>query len=175
MAGKQLDEGPRGFARLVVVENGPDGRSRVVSDGPPISTVLIAPGPDALTAHRSTLAEPPGEVQPGEALVAELDQASMPALSAGYSPPENRRRSLDLPPGGTRWSSVTYGQDVDVSIHETATVDYDLVMSGSVVLVLDSGDVILNRGDAVVLRRARHGWRSGPDGCVLAIVMNSLL
>ena len=161
--------------RLVVAGTDPDGRSFVVSDGPPETVTKILAGADALSAERLTLDAMGDAIEPGETVLAELTHTSQMPPMAGYRPSPDRRRSLDLPAGGTRWSLVVYGPGAQAGIHETATLDYDIVLSGSVDLELDSGAVRLAPGDAVILPGARHGWSAGEDGCTLAIVMISLV
>lgn len=59
-------------------------------------------------------------------------------------------------------------------MHTTATVDFEYVISGSVVLELDDGRQIeLRAGDTVVQNGTRHAWRNpGTEPCrmVVAIV-----
>lgn len=54
------------------------------------------------------------------------------------------------------------GQD-DPGMHSTNTADHFFVIEGEVVLVLESGDVVLQAGDAGVLRGVMHGWRNDTD------------
>jgi mannose-6-phosphate isomerase-like protein (cupin superfamily) len=56
--------------------------------------------------------------------------------------------------------------------HATPTVDYLLIVNGSVVLALDTGEVELHAGDCVVQRGTRHAWRNRTDTPVrMACVM----
>jgi quercetin dioxygenase-like cupin family protein len=58
-------------------------------------------------------------------------------------------------------------------MHTTDTVDFDLVLSGKVYLVLDDGaEVLLKAGDSVVQNGTRHAWenRSSKD-CVIAVAL----
>ena len=45
-------------------------------------------------------------------------------------------------------------------MHFTDTVDHFCVLSGEVVLVLETGDVVLKAGDVCICRGAMHGWRN---------------
>lgn len=58
-------------------------------------------------------------------------------------------------------------------MHTTATIDYEFVVSGSVVLELDDGArVELHPGDTVVQNGTRHAWRNETDEpCVLVVVL----
>lgn len=53
-------------------------------------------------------------------------------------------------------------------MHHTDSVDFDVVLEGSVDLILDDGAHPLQRGDSVVMTGVDHAWRAGQDGCVLA-------
>jgi hypothetical protein len=58
----------------------------------------------------------------------------------------------------------------DEGMHRTDTVDIDIVLSGEIDLVLDSGDrVTLRACDIVVQNGTRHAWqRRGEEKAVLA-------
>ena len=58
-------------------------------------------------------------------------------------------------------------------MHTTASVDYEFVVSGSVVLELDDGmEVELHPGDTVVQNGTRHAWRNrGEEPCVIVVVL----
>jgi naringenin degradation protein FdeH len=45
-------------------------------------------------------------------------------------------------------------------MHRTRTVDYVVVISGEVVLVLDDSEVTLRQGDVVVQRGTDHAWEN---------------
>jgi hypothetical protein len=57
-------------------------------------------------------------------------------------------------------------------MHRTATLDYGIVIDGSITLAVDDGEVQLEAGDVVVQRGANHAWinRSGRN-CRMAFVM----
>jgi mannose-6-phosphate isomerase-like protein (cupin superfamily) len=58
-------------------------------------------------------------------------------------------------------------------MHTTATVDYEFVVSGSIVLELDDGrEVELHPGDTVVQNGTRHAWRNvGDQPCQIVVVL----
>ncbi len=58
-------------------------------------------------------------------------------------------------------------------MHTTDTVDFDVVLSGEVYLVLDDGaELLLKAGDSVVQNGTRHAWenRSAKD-CIIAVAL----
>ena len=57
-------------------------------------------------------------------------------------------------------------------MHRTASLDFDIVLSGSVVLQLDEGEVELHAGDIVVQNGTRHRWvNRGTEDAVLAVTI----
>lgn len=56
-------------------------------------------------------------------------------------------------------------------MHATDTIDYLVILSGHVTLVLEEGEVDLGPGDFVVDRGVLHGWRnSHEEPCVAAVI-----
>jgi mannose-6-phosphate isomerase-like protein (cupin superfamily) len=58
-------------------------------------------------------------------------------------------------------------------MHTTDTTDYEIVLSGTIVLELDDGaEVTLSPGDTVVQNGTRHRWRNpGTEPAVLGVVL----
>lgn len=57
-------------------------------------------------------------------------------------------------------------------MHRTDTVDYAVVLSGEITMVLDHSDVRLQAGDVVVQRGTNHAWSNrGSEPCRIAFVM----
>ncbi len=54
-------------------------------------------------------------------------------------------------------------EDVMIGMHVTDTIDHDIILSGQLTLILDSGEYVLKPGDAVVMRGDRHAWRNDGD------------
>ncbi|OLT12767.1 hypothetical protein BJF78_23795 [Pseudonocardia sp. CNS-139] len=86
--------------------------------------------------------------------------------------------SLVPPDGGTVWRFAAFlpgqvGDDPRAGMHATPTVDYGLVLSGTIALVLADGrEVPLRAGDAFVLRGAQHTWANhGDTTCVISFVL----
>ena len=77
---------------------------------------------------------------------------------------------LAVPPGSMRWTAIEYGPGAEFSMHHTDTVDFDVVLSGSVELILDDGAHLLTVGDSAVVTGVDHAWRAGPEGCRLNIM-----
>lgn len=57
-------------------------------------------------------------------------------------------------------------------MHTTATIDYEFVVSGRVVLELDDGATVeLSPGDTVVQNGTRHAWRNPFDETAMLVVV----
>lgn len=64
-------------------------------------------------------------------------------------------------------AGMANGAPIDAFLHATDTIDYLVVISGEVVLVLETAEVTLRAGDLIVDRGVIHGWRN--DGAVPAV------
>ncbi len=61
-------------------------------------------------------------------------------------------RVVDMMPGGCS------------PLHRTSSLDYGIVLSGQVELILDDGDVtVVGPGDIVIQRGTIHAWRNSTD------------
>jgi len=50
-------------------------------------------------------------------------------------------------------------------MHKTASIDYGVVLEGTIELVLDSGETkVMTRGDVCVQRATMHAWRNVTEG-----------
>ncbi|HVO80038.1 MAG TPA: cupin domain-containing protein [Terriglobales bacterium] len=58
-------------------------------------------------------------------------------------------------------------------MHTTDTVDFDVVISGEVVLEVDDGtEVLLKAGDCVIQNGTRHAWHNrSSEKCVIAVTL----
>ena len=58
-------------------------------------------------------------------------------------------------------------------MHTTDTVDFDVILSGEVVLELDDGaEVLLKAGDCGLQNGTRHAWHNGStQNCVIAVAL----
>ncbi len=57
-------------------------------------------------------------------------------------------------------------------MHRTNSVDYAVILSGQITLLLDDSDILLNAGDVVVQRGTNHAWSNrGKETCLIAFVL----
>jgi mannose-6-phosphate isomerase-like protein (cupin superfamily) len=89
-------------------------------------------------------------------------------IEKGFDPAAFRNEYRSKIPGLAETHEVE-----DPSMHETATIDYGIVLSGEIDLELDEGkEVHLKAGDCIVQNGTRHGWRNrSSEACVIAFIM----
>ncbi|WOD06307.1 cupin domain-containing protein [Marinomonas sp. GJ51-6] len=57
-------------------------------------------------------------------------------------------------------------------MHRTDSLDYAIIMSGEIYMLMDEEDVLLKAGDVVVQRGTNHAWSNrGTEPCVIAFVL----
>lgn len=67
-------------------------------------------------------------------------------------------------PNGTIIRIVNFGPHHTPLMHRTQSLDYGVVLEGSVVMELDDGSkTILNKGDIAVQRGTMHAWRNASE------------
>ena len=57
-------------------------------------------------------------------------------------------------------------------MHRTNTVDYAIIISGEIYMLLDQEEIFLKAGDVVVQRGTNHAWSNrGSNPCIIAFVL----
>jgi quercetin dioxygenase-like cupin family protein len=79
---------------------------------------------------------------------------------AGLGPNATEIRVVELPPGARR------------EMHRTDTIDYGLVLSGELYVVLERGETLLRPGDIIVQRGTNHAWQNRSDAPVRIAFIN---
>lgn len=73
---------------------------------------------------------------------------------------------------GTVFRIVSFAPGVAPRNHRTSSIDYAVVMSGEIDMVLDIGTVHLKAGDVLVQRGTLHDWiNNGTVPCVIAFTL----
>lgn len=76
-------------------------------------------------------------------------------------------------PNGAVFRIVRYAAGMAGRMHRTHSMDYAVLLSGSIVLELDGGaEVTLQAGDVLVQRGTAHNWiNRGTEPCTIAFVL----
>jgi quercetin dioxygenase-like cupin family protein len=57
-------------------------------------------------------------------------------------------------------------------MHRTDSVDYAIILTGEIYMLLDDEDVLLKAGDVVIQRGTNHAWSNrGTETCIIAFVL----
>jgi len=57
-------------------------------------------------------------------------------------------------------------------MHRTETIDYAIVLSGEITMLLDEGEVLLKAGDVLVQCGTNHAWSNRSNApCVVAFIL----
>ncbi len=126
--------------RRVVTGHDLNRVARVLFDGP--ATNRKFPPSGAVTTLIWSTDRTPADIAIGEAI------EDMGAKQLGTAPPPNGTRFTvnDFPPGNTP------------VMHRTETLDYVLVLSGEIEMVMGDATVKLKAGDVMVQRGTVHAW-----------------
>jgi quercetin dioxygenase-like cupin family protein len=98
------------------------------------------------------------------------------AVETATTPPQPRpsgrapHLEVGLAPGLVRWQLIDYAPGQSYPMHHTDTVDFDVVLAGSIELTLDDGSHVLRTGDGAVITGVDHAWAAGPDGARLSVI-----
>jgi mannose-6-phosphate isomerase-like protein (cupin superfamily) len=99
--------------------------------------------------------------------------AGAPADNAGAEDAAAPYEMSMLHDGGANFlvTELPPGLAGEAFMHATDTLDFLVVISGELVLVVETGEVTLGPGDLIVDRGVVHGWRNdGPAPAVYASV-----
>lgn len=120
-------------------------------------TTSAVPSHPASTVHNPSGGYLPG---PGET---QLQILTIPPASffssPDFDPEAAHEEQMKLIPG-----VASLMDPENPGMHATPSIDYALVLNGSVTLALDDGvETLLNQGDIVVQCGARHAWRNSGE------------
>lgn len=171
--------------RRVVTGHDENGRAVVVSDGPAPFVHINALHPGFSSTDIWRTSETPARIaaQPRELTLGprrQLPVSSGTVLRINCFPPDpdalksmTAEDSAQMFAGLGNSKAATFGKGGRHPLmHRTETIDYALVLSGEITMVMDDGDVHLKAGDVVVQCGTNHAWsnRSGAP-CVVAFIL----
>jgi hypothetical protein len=159
--------------RRVVIGTRADGWSTIVSTGPAPNRFSFEPGvgvdPHNLTPTASDFTSfgvlPAATMEVTELWTA--DAAAAPSASEVIG----ADFAVECGNGRLRCRFTRMGPYLERPLHRTATTDVDVILDGEVTIVTEDGELLLSRGDVLVIPGAVHGWRTGDHGCSMLVAM----
>ncbi|TXT16054.1 hypothetical protein VHUM_00557 [Vanrija humicola] len=81
-------------------------------------------------------------------------------------------------PNGVNCQVTDLAPRFRVAMHRTNSVDYNILLSGSVYLITPDGEgekrTLVNAGEIVIQRGTVHGWEAGPEGARwVSVIVNA--
>lgn len=166
--------------RVIVTENDESGRSYVGSDGEAGGTHVQPNRPTALTdiwhmaqvptdpaADGSTPIDRPFTLSP------QKDGVAFRIVQFDPMTPDEWER-LDSREVFESMNAADdhVGGELSPVMHRTSTVDFGIVLQGSITMVLDSGRLEVSAGDIIVQKATNHAWENhGPDTALIAFIL----
>lgn len=132
--------------RRVVTGHDASGHGVVISDGPAPVSREVADGASFYELWATT--------------------ATPAAIEAVEPEPVAQSDPVGPPPHGTRVRVVDMPPGTRSPMHRTESVDYGIVLAGTLTLVLDGDETTVGPGDLVVQRGTDHAWENRTDAPV---------
>lgn len=175
----------QGHVRRVVTGHDADGKAIVMSDGP-APFVHINPRNDQDSAtdiwrtgdmpativadHEEPTMGPRRQLPTSNGTVVRINR---------FAPETDAIRDMSVEESRTAFAALgneagsTFGRGGRHPLmHRTETIDYALILSGEITMVLDDGDVHLKAGDVVVQCGTNHAWSNrSNDICEVAFIL----
>jgi mannose-6-phosphate isomerase-like protein (cupin superfamily) len=96
-----------------------------------------------------------------------IEFAPQKSLQSSYEDRVKIMREMGLGPEGP-----TREHPRDAGMHRTRTIDYVLILSGEIDMLMDDSEVHLRAGDVLVQRATNHAWvNRGDKPCKVAFVL----
>lgn len=160
------------FRRIVTGHNAA-GQSIILSDGAPPAEFSIQSLPGLVFAEIWRTSASPACIDNG-------DDPTIGPLQLHPTTGGSVIRVLDIPPDaglqqgshssaehfaemGAAAAATSHSQSANPFMHRTETVDYGILLSGEIWLVLDEGETRLQSGDIVIQRGTNHAWSNRTD------------
>ena len=167
--------------RRVVTGHDASGRSIITEDGAPPRVLRVDERPGYAVTNVWHTVQAPADVHAPDTI----------ADHTGVMPPKGGTviRVIDMPPESAdpaelaRQMKATFQKlypdaahnsdsTAHQGMHETLTVDYAIVLKGSITAIMDTEETILNAGDILIQRGTNHAWANrGSETCRIAFVL----
>lgn len=134
--------------RLLITGVNDDGRSCVVEDRTPSEVPFEGNGIIVVQAAKTSSSPPPPR-------------------------PRGQGHHIDVKaiPGTAGWNFIKFPAQTTTGVHNTDSLDFNVILEGSVDLILDDGPHRLGPGDAAVINGVDHGWQTGDSACRMSVVV----
>jgi mannose-6-phosphate isomerase-like protein (cupin superfamily) len=171
--------------RRVVTGHDENGRAVVLSDGDAPFVYVSPLQPDRFAVDIWRTHEMPARIvaeapEPTEGPRRQLPTKNGTVLRINTIPPETEGMRGMTPSDSTRAfeamgnpTAATHGKGGRHPLmHRTETVDYALILSGEITMLLDDEEILLKAGDVVVQCGTNHAWSNRSDApCTLAFFL----
>lgn len=173
-----------GRVRRVVTGHDKDGKAVVLSDGPAPFLHTIGPNwfsSDIWRTHDTPATITAAAPEPTLGPRRQLPAKNGTVIRIGTIPPESEKvRNMD-PAAAKEFYARNLGnaaasQHKDGGrhpmMHRTETIDYAIVLSGEITMVMDDSEVTLHTGDVLVQCGTKHAWSNRSDQpCKIAFIL----
>lgn len=166
--------------RVIVTANDDGGRSFVLRDQAAGSPHIQPGRPTALTDIWHMIDVPTDPTGEGKRPADRPFTLSPPAGGVSFRvvqfDPMTSEQYAQLD-GGEVFASMNAGTEhvrsqASPLMHRTSTVDFGLVLRGTITMVLDDGPVDVSQGDVIVQRATNHAWENRGDGpAIVAFIL----
>ena len=171
--------------RRVVTGHDANGRAIVISDGPAPFVHVNRLDPDRYATDIWRTNEMPARIVPDSPESTLGPRRQMPekhgtVVRINHYPPETEEVRR-MTPQAVRSTFAALGNEQAATygkggrhplMHRTETIDYAIILSGEITMVLDDVDVELKAGDVVVQCGTNHAWSNRSNApCVIAFVL----
>ncbi len=166
-----------GKIRRVVTGHDANGKAIVIEDGlaPAVRSNPLRPGHISVDLWKTEAgpvmlrnSEPdptsgPKQIHPPpRGTVFRISQIAPETETIRNMPPE-QSRAVFAAMGNESASTAGQAAGRHPFMHRTESVDYAVVLSGEITMLLDDQDVVLREGDVVIQRGTNHAWSNRSD------------
>jgi quercetin dioxygenase-like cupin family protein len=171
--------------RRVVTGHDERGRTIIVSDGPAPFTHINKLDPDWYSIDIWRTHEMPVRIVANTEETTSEPRRQMPTkngtvLRVNHFPPESEAVRAMTPTDSQRAfeglgnaAAATFGKGGRHPLmHRTRTIDYAIVLSGEITMIMDDEDVLLKTGDILIQCGTNHAWSNRSNApCMVAFIL----
>jgi naringenin degradation protein FdeH len=182
VTGNQPAPKPNPTVRRVVTGTDNQGRSHVLMDGNPtrvfggfLTQVWVTDHVPANNSGTRDDADRPQRLDPPTGGTTLVHFVLAPQSESASVPPVEMEKATAQLFEGLGASKARVNTSRNVGMHKTNTVDYVILLSGEVDLILDEGEVHLKPFDVVIQRGTAHAWvnRGNAPAQLIAVLVNA--